>query len=194
MDVVPFLAGVQQEAGEFEAEIDVVRAAAPPPVRPDVVPLAPRVATARFQLALTASFGDGVSDSGRRDCVSKGRLPVPCKGKTKRKSNRIHAATHKTERKKSFSVWWVEIKNEMMTRWLSAQQQVRLIFYKTKKRRKSGRIIIIFVLIDGEPFLWRSCCWTGSSSFCFLVGAGEVNYPDHRNDDGRPGPRTTRNC
>lgn len=83
VDVVALLFRVEQEAGELEAEVHVVRAAAPAPVgqggRRRVDPVTPYIASTRLQLALTACFRHGVSDARRGNRISKRRLSIACK-------------------------------------------------------------------------------------------------------------------
>lgn len=83
VDVVASLSGVEQEARELEAEVHVVRAAAPAPIRQGgrrarVRHVAPGVASARLELALSARLGNGVSDAGRGNRISKRRLSITC--------------------------------------------------------------------------------------------------------------------
>lgn len=60
VDVVAFLFGVEQKARELEAEVHIVRAAAPAPIGHGsrracrVHPVVPHIAAARLELALAA--------------------------------------------------------------------------------------------------------------------------------------------
>ena len=66
VNVLSALARIQQETREFDAEIHIVRAAAPSPVgQRRATALAFRIATARFQFPLAASFRYGMRNSGR---------------------------------------------------------------------------------------------------------------------------------
>lgn len=72
VNVLSALARIEQEARELDAEIHIVRAAAPAPIgqrrrrsETAVTALALGIASARFQFTLAASLGHGMRHPGR---------------------------------------------------------------------------------------------------------------------------------
>ena len=77
-NVAPLLAGVDELARELDAELDVVRAAAPLPVRAGWSALAV-VARARLDGSFRAGPGHGVRHRGGHERVDERRLATRCK-------------------------------------------------------------------------------------------------------------------
>ena len=72
------LARVDEQPREFESVLDVGAAATPSPTLVGDSVVFATITAAVGQVALHAGFGDGVGDTGRRDRLAEGRLPVAC--------------------------------------------------------------------------------------------------------------------